>query len=152
MRLYSNRRYDQFFGNFVLILLGLVITSSNAFAGSPDVNKSVQDRSPIDFETRDQCQNELFELGKYIAASSSYLFGIERSQGGVLTWVEAQAIRERIDRELYWYTEYLRSILIDGDSDKCVQVRIDGVGKINSILRSELGWESPIQSRKGELK
>lgn len=147
MRLYSNRRYDQFFGNFVLILLGLIVASSNALAGSPDANKPVQGRSPIDIESRDQCQNELFELGKYIAASSSYLFGIERSQGGVLTWAEAQEIRERIDRELYWYTEYLRSILIEGDSSKCAQVRIDGVGKINSILRSELGWEASSQRK-----
>jgi len=152
MKLDSNRRYDQFFGNFVLILLSLVLASSNAFAGSPDANKSAQDRAPIDIEARDQCQNELFELGKYIAASSSYLFGIERSQGGVLTWAEAQAIRERIDRELYWYSEYLRSILIEGDSRKCAQVRIDGVGKINNILRSELGWEASNQSKQGKLQ
>jgi len=147
MRPYSNRRYDQFFGNFVLILMSLALASSNAFAGSPDANKSVQGRSPIDIESRDQCQNELFELGKYIAASNSYLFRMEQSQGGALTWVEAQAIRERIDRELYWYTEYLRSILIEGDSSRCAQVRIDGVGKVNNILRSELGWKSPNQGK-----
>jgi len=147
MKLERNRSYDQFVRNLLLILLGLVLASSNAFAGSPDANKSVKDRSPIDIDSRDQCQNELFELGKYIAASNSYLFRMEQSQGGVLTWVEAQAIRERIDRELYWYTEYLRSILIEGDSSRCAQVRIDGLGKINNILRSELGWESTNQSK-----
>lgn len=148
----SNRHYDQLFRNLVLILLSLIVASSNAFAGSPDANKSTQDRAPIDIESRDQCQNELFELGKYISASNSYLFRMEQSQGGVLTWVEAQAIRERIDREIYWYTEYLRSILIEGDSRKCAQVRIDGVGKINNILRSELGWEASDQVKQGGLQ
>lgn len=127
----------------------LVGINSTAFAASPDTQRSLLDREPIDPQARDQCQNELFELGKHIAASNSYLFSIERSQGGVLAWEEAQAIRERIDRELYWFTEYLRSISTDGDSHKCAQARVDGIEKINNILRSELGWEDSSQNKQG---
>ncbi|MAC34649.1 MAG: hypothetical protein CME38_13755 [Haliea sp.] len=127
----------------------LVGINSTAFTASPDTQQSLLDREPIDTQARDQCQNELFELGKHIAASNSYLFSIERSQGGVLAWEEAQAIRERIDRELYWFTEYLRSISTDGDSHKCAQARVDGIEKINNILRSELGWEDSSQNKQG---
>ena len=123
--------------------------NSTAFTASPDTQQSLLDREPIDTQARDQCQNELFELGKHIAASNSYLFSIERSQGGVLAWEEAQAIRERIDRELYWFTEYLRSISTDGDSHKCAQARVDGIEKINNIVRSELGWEDSSQNKQG---
>ena len=136
-------RHHRLLRNLTVSLFGLVAINSNAFAESAETNKSLRDREPINIEARDQCQNELFELGKYIAASNSYLFSIERSQGGVLTWEDAQSIRERIDRELYWYSEYLRSILTDGDSYKCAQARVDGIEKINHILRSELGWEAP---------
>ena len=142
-------RHHRLLRNLTVTLFGLVAINSNAFAESAEANKSLRYREPINIEARDQCQNELFELGKYIAASNSYLFGIERSQGGVLAWEEAQAIRERIDRELYWYTEYLRSISTDGDSHKCAQARVDGLEKINNILRSELGWEDASQNKQG---
>ncbi|PXX25861.1 hypothetical protein [Thalassospira sp. 11-3] len=142
-------RHHRSLRNLTVTLFALVTINSNAFAESAEANKSLLDREPIDIESRDQCQNELFELGKHIAASNSYLFSIERSQGGVLTWEEAQAIRERIDRELYWYTEYLRSILTNGDSQKCAQAKIDGIEKINNILRSELEWEDSSQNKQG---
>ncbi len=142
-------RHHRLLRNLTVTLFALVAINSNAFAESAEANKSLRDREPINIEARDQCQNELFELGKYIAASNSYLFGIERSQGGVLAWEEAQAIRERIDRELYWYNEYIRSILVDGDTQKCGQARIDGIDKINNILRTELGWEDTNQNKQG---
>lgn len=149
MKITSSFNFDRLLGKLAFVLLGLILFNSSVFAETSEANKSLLDREPINIESRDQCQNELFELGKHISASNSYLFSIELSQGGVLTWEEAQAIRERIDRELYWYSEYLRSILTDGDSHKCAQARVDGIEKINNILRSELGWEDSSQNKQG---
>tara|TARA_E500000318_G_C3569124_1_gene217044 strand:+ start:7417 stop:7869 length:453 start_codon:yes stop_codon:yes gene_type:complete len=149
MKMKVNLFHYSFLFKLALTVFAAAVMNSNAFAETSDANKSLLDRKPIDIESRDQCQNERFELGKYIAASNSYLFSIERSQGGVLTWEEAQAIRERIDRELYWYTEYIRSILTNGDSQKCAQARVDGIEKINNILRSELGWENTNRNKQG---
>jgi len=97
-------------------------------------------RKPVDIQGRDVCAETYNELGRYISAANAYLFDQEKSIGGVLEWSEAEAIRNKIDIELYWYSEYLAYHVADADVALCQKVKNDGIEKVNDIVRKGMGW------------
>jgi hypothetical protein len=123
--------------------LGIVGASALSIFGTDsawadDRNVPPVQRKPVDIQGRDTCAEIYNELGRYIAAANAYLFDLEKSVGGVLEWSEAEAIRNKIDVELYAYTEYLAYHVADADVSLCKKTKEDGILKINEIIKSAL--------------